>query len=273
MSVLALKTQKFDFSAPIRPILLQLEFVGLWPPGDGSYKLNFYTFYAIFILTIIFGGHFFFQTVTLFFVYDTIETFASNIFLTMTDIMIMLKVYNFIKHTKTLKKWLQLLKEDAFQPKDDRQIQIIKPTVDLWKTTYKFFFVLVCLAASVWSIVPFLNKAAEDKELPFPVWLPYDHTVSPFYELSYAHELFGLWFMGMTNVNFDNLIFACLTYVAAQCELLSDNLRNMLKCATSQHEPLVHKGIIDCIKQHKELLRYTNLLYHAQKLKQNLTLV
>ncbi|KAJ3663337.1 hypothetical protein Zmor_007627 [Zophobas morio] len=254
--------QRYDWSSAIKLNLLSLRFIGLWPAGDGTYKLNLYSLYAFISIIFILGGHVLFQTVTLFFVYDKLETVASNIFITMTDILIYVKMYHIVRNVKTLNKLLDSLNEDVFQPKDERQIKIAEQSINIWSYVYKWFTFFVYVIATIWSTLPFLTGNFKKKVLPHDVWFPYDYKVSPMYELTYLFEMFGIYFVSILNVNFDTLICALLTYITAQCDLVCDNVKNVVGGHVSKQPHQVHQKIVNCIKHHKKLLSLAETVNH-----------
>ncbi|KAJ3663327.1 hypothetical protein Zmor_007618 [Zophobas morio] len=243
--------KKFDWTRTIKTNILLLRLVGLWPSGNENFAVNFYTVYAFISVIVIMGGNNFFQIMNIFFVYTDLEALASTIFITITNVQASVKMYFFIRNIGLVKKLIQLLNGPIFQPKSKQQINIVKPTLKLWKTVYVCFVAIVAVTTFIWSIVPLLNDF-QSRQLPLAAWYPYNHTVSIFYELTYMYQTIGLWYLAVANVDMDTLIVALMMYVVAQCDILCSDLKNL----TNKKFGSVNKQITDCVKHHKEILSF-----------------
>ncbi|XP_063925639.1 odorant receptor Or1-like [Zophobas morio] len=232
-----------DWNFTIKRNIFILQLLGLWPQEDEVYKLNLYSIYAFVSIVVIMGGHNFFQTVNICFVYTDLEALATTIFITSTEVLVLVKVYFFTQNIGRLKKLLSLLKKDVFQPRNERQVEMIKPILNFWKNVHGSFMFIVVSTIIVQSI----NK----NQLPFSAWYPYDYTISPLYELTYLYQVVGMWYIALSNVNIGTLFYALLTYVVVQCDILCDDCKNLTG-------PLIsNQRIISCIKHHKEILSFS----------------
>ncbi|RZC36703.1 7tm 6 domain containing protein, partial [Asbolus verrucosus] len=82
--------------------------------------------------------------------------------------------------------------------------------------------------------------------LPFSAWYPYDTKISPLYEITYLYQIIGIWFLTVGAVNMDTLIAALMMYIATQCDILCDDLKNL-------HHDFDRK-LINCVKHHREIV-------------------
>ncbi|KAJ3663329.1 hypothetical protein Zmor_007620 [Zophobas morio] len=236
--------QKLNFKRTIRTNILILKLMGLWPEDDNTYTLNLYTMYAFITIVVIMGGHNFFQIINICFVYKDLEALATTIFITSTEVLVLVKVYFFTQNIGRLKNLLSLLKKDVFQPRNEKQMELIEPTLDFWKNVHRSFMFIAVSTIVVQSV----NK----NQLPFAAWYPYDYTVTPFYELTYSYQVIGMWYIAISNVNIGTLFYALLTYIVVQCDILCDDCKNLTNERSSFSQRLV-----SCLKHHKEILSFS----------------
>ncbi|RZC42882.1 7tm 6 domain containing protein [Asbolus verrucosus] len=119
--------------------------------------------------------------------------------------------------------------------------------------TYFTLWSLATFTLSVWSIAPILDKSFKKYQLLFPALYPYNTKKSPLYEISYIHQVVGLFITATTDTNLDSLIAALMMFIGAQCDILCDNLRNV-DCNMFREQLKV------CMQHHEEILRYENLV-------------
>ncbi|KAJ3663334.1 hypothetical protein Zmor_007625 [Zophobas morio] len=235
----------------LRKNILMLQLLGLWPKEEKVYKLNLYSTYTFITTVVIMGGHNLFQILNICFVYKDLKALATTIFITSTEVLVSAKIYFFTQNIDTLKKLLRSLNQDSFQPKNEKQLELVNSILNFWKIVYGWFLFIVALTVIIWGIIPLLANSTGVKQLPFSAWYPYDSTVSPFYELTYLYQVVGMWYISMSNVNIGTLFYALLTYVVVQCDILCDNCKNLTIGQSSYNQRLT-----SCIKHHKEILSF-----------------
>ncbi|XP_063925633.1 odorant receptor Or1-like [Zophobas morio] len=239
---------KFDWEAATRINTLMLKFVGLWPEGDGTYNLNIYTIYAVISINLLVNGHTFFQVMNIFFVFSNLQALTATIFITASEVLVSVKVYKYVQNLKLLKKLKNDLEKDIFQPTNEGQILLIEPHLKMWKVAYFVFCIPSTAVVALFAAFPILDQRIKEYRLPFSAWYPYNTKISPLYELTYLYQVIAILFMATVNVNTDILISALMMYVAAQCDILCDELRNL---NASEN---IHEKIIICVRRHQALL-------------------
>ena len=241
--------KKFDWKAATRINTLMLKSVGLWPEGDGTYNFNTYTIYAVISINLFVNGHTFFQVMNIFFVYSNLEALTATIFITASEVLVSVKVYNYVQNIKLLKKLKNDLDTDIFQPTNEAQILLIEPHLKMWKATYFAFCIPSTAAVVLFAAFPILDQTIKEYRLPFSAWYPYNTKISPLYEITYLYQVIGILFTAIVNLNTDALISALMMYVAAQCDILCDELRNLTGSEN------IHEKIIICVRRHQAMLR------------------
>ncbi|RZC40485.1 hypothetical protein BDFB_015191, partial [Asbolus verrucosus] len=81
------------------------------------------------------------------------------------------------------------LNSDSFQPKNVRQIMLVQPALKFWKMIYNTLLSAVGPAVFLWVIFPILSGEVKTYGLPFVAWYPYNYKASPYYELTYLHQI------------------------------------------------------------------------------------
>jgi hypothetical protein len=237
--------RKFSWTGVIKPNIIIFRVLGLWPKGSASYQADLYTLYSALIVTFLFGAHALSQILNIFVVYTDLENLAETIFITVTDVLTLVKAYYFVNNLKTLKQLMVILESEEFQPKDLKQENLVQPDVMFWKRVSDALVVTVAFCLSVWCSFPFLD---EKKQLPFACWYPFGTETSPKYEITYLHQVVSICCLATANLGLDTLISALMMFVGGQCDILCDNLRS-LKVDNFCIE------FVKCVKHHKDILR------------------
>jgi hypothetical protein len=172
--LVSVEMENFDWKFTIRVNIMILKIVGLWPKGTEIYKCNFYTLYSIISLNVFINARNFFQAANIVFVYTDLEALAALIFLTVTDLLASFKVYCFVRNIAILKSLMVKLDKKIFQPKNDQQIDLIRPNLNSWKFAYVAFWVPALATLISWAIFPVLDGTVKEYRLPFSAWYPFD---------------------------------------------------------------------------------------------------
>jgi hypothetical protein len=207
---------KYDWKANIKMNILMLQVCGLWPKGDETYKPGIYALQATILLTVFLMGHMFCQVVKIYFIRDNLEAITGSFYVLLVEMLVVFKVYYLIKNMETF-------------------------------LTMSYCYNLFCV------LFPLLDKTAEEKRLPFLAWYPYNTQISPFYQITYIHQIASVVFITTVHVNIDTLVAAINAFNGSQFDILCDNLRNLHNLTGSED---INDKLINCIEHHKQTLRY-----------------
>ncbi|RZB40986.1 7tm 6 domain containing protein [Asbolus verrucosus] len=258
------KLERFNWKRTIQVNIFLLRILGLWPAGDGSYKCSPYTFYEMFVLLFFEIGHISVQTVNIFLILNNLQALTGTIFVSLMEMLGVLKSYCLIKNMGKLKQLLITLNSDLFQPKDLQQRNLIRPNLNAWTTVVSSFWFLTLIWLFFYNFSPILDKTSKEYRLPFWAWYPYNTETSPQYELTYLHQFIGITYLTMINVNIDTLIAALNMYIGAQFDIICDNVRHFHNHETDTSAD-ANKKIKHCIHHHREVLKFaefTNNFYN-----------
>lgn len=237
---------KFDWNRVLKTNILTLKVVGLWPSGD-TYTVNFYTIWAIAIIAIFNFGHNFFQTINMVFIFDDLHAVVKTFYVTLSELLALLKAFFVIKNIKIVKHLLTKIQCQQFQPQTIKQIRLIAPGLKFWKANYILCWFMSLGAIFFWSVLPILDKSSSEYALPFLAWYPWNTKISPFYEITYTYQIFGLLCVATTAISTDALVTILNVFSGAQFDILCDNILHV----SFNHNVF---ELLKCIKHHKMIL-------------------
>ena len=245
------KVEQYNWKGNFDINIRILRKMGLWPEGEGTYKPGFYMLYSAFMVTLFPTCHILSELADIYFVLDDLETVVGIIYITLIEIMALIKVYFVITRMKIIKERMENLKADWFQPKDRQQTLMIEPSITFWKLVYKMFIV-ACLGCNFFWLIPLVIQQSEEKTLPFLAWYPIDCSESPYFEIAYIYQLSSTVYCTLVQTNVDTLISGFNVYIGCQLDMLSDNLRRI---AMAENYDNAGDNLIKCIIYHKQILR------------------
>jgi hypothetical protein len=156
----------------------------------------------------------------------------------------------FRKNFTLIKKSLDNLQQQQFQPRTAAQKKILNDSIALSRTVFYSFFGLVFVMIGMWMVLP-LTK--EGKVLPTKYWIPFDYHLPVVYELLYIFECTCIIFHAFSNVALDTFFSIAMVQIGAQCDILCDTIRNMHEIAEADEEEeneynkKMDKTLVECI--------------------------
>jgi hypothetical protein len=164
--------EDFDWKKTLKTNILSLKILGLWPKGNETYKPNSYTAYAAFCVLGLLCSHSFVQTFNIYFIMNDLEAFTSSIFVTLSCIGTVAKTYYLLQNMKTLKQLFVNITDDIFQPRNDRQIRLIQPSILFWRRFYLVFRVLCYNTTFLLVDLPYLGQMDQSTSLTLSSVVP-----------------------------------------------------------------------------------------------------
>ena len=243
--------KKFIWKATIKVNIFVLRLIGLWPRRRKNYKIDSYTLYSLLLLILFMTMHEIVLTYTLFQVYTNLEALTEIIFMYGLETLLIFKVCCFMKNMTSVKEIMHHLNDDLFQPKNQEQIILVQPGLKEWKITYTIFSTSMVANIFFWTFYPILDGSVNERRLPFLALYPYDFKESPFYQLTYLHQIISVSLMAIAAINIDMFLGAVMAYLGSQCELICDNLKNI-------KENYFGETFLECVRQHMLTLTYVN---------------
>lgn len=240
------KMIRTDFLITTKYCFIALQWVGLWPKCFISYGFNIYSFYAFSLLIIFFYLDVISQVIMLLQLVHNLEAFASSIYVLSVKLVVSAKTCKFFNSVKNLQKIFEEVDDDLFQPTNEIQQQIVKNILNNWK---KFFVVfLIGVVSTVFSyIVSSSLNNWKNKSLFCPSWYPYNTKLSPFFEITYLHQVMAIILLAFINTFMDMLFCFLQIFIECQFGLLCDSLQRMKHSKKTE--------IRRCIQHHQKILK------------------
>ncbi|RZB40289.1 7tm 6 domain containing protein, partial [Asbolus verrucosus] len=239
----------YEWKSTIKINIFILKLMGLWPGTNDSRSSRLYTIYTVITIVFFLYGSVSLQILYVVLIRTNLETLTRLLFVLMTKSLVCVKAFCLMQNTKIIQRLIKNMNKDLFQVKTINHWNLIQPALLIWKMTYFTFWLLATSTIFMWSISPILDKSFKEYQLPFPALYPYDTQKSPFYEITYVHQVIGVFIVGTTDSNLDTLISALMTFVGAQCDILCDNLRNI-------DYKKFNEQLKTCMRHHKEILSF-----------------
>lgn len=240
---------KFDWWVTIENCLFLLRCTGVWPKKSETYSFSFYTFYAITALTIFVIADAIFQCIMIYFIMNDLTALAASIYILPSKIALIFKIFKFISNIKFVKKLVEELNNEVFQPADAKQIKLIQSNFWEWKVVAKIIWFSTAGGMIFFLFFPLLDKS-DHRRLLFPSWYPFETQKSPFYEITFVYQVLSLLYVGLVNIDIDLFLSAVNMYIGCQFDLLCYNLQNL------RHNN--KRKILKCYEHHQQILKYKN---------------
>ncbi|XP_049792724.1 uncharacterized protein LOC126201135 [Schistocerca nitens] len=108
--------------------------------------------------------------------------------------------------------------------------------------------VVVVAALIEWLSSPLVSRAVlgddeSSRQLPLPIWLPFDAYVSPTYEIVYAAQSVGLTVAAECTACIDIFFVHTMQVTGAEFEVLSDNFSALQKNHEQNNDMILRNGL------------------------------
>ncbi|XP_063925964.1 putative odorant receptor 92a [Zophobas morio] len=240
-----------DWKNTINLNIIFLKIMGLWPRKNEIYKPGLYMVYSSLMVTLVVVCHIATQVINIYFVRNQLETVVAIVYILLINITASFKVFFVIINMKQLQERMTVSKSNWFPKSNHQQKVLIESSIKSWISSYRML-VVICVSWVAFSMTyPLLDASVEEKRLPFLAWYPYDHRISPLYEITYGFQVISSSYLAWVHLTIDNLMYIVNVYTKCQFDILSDNLRNFTKISND-----FNKGLIVCILHHKRILSF-----------------
>ena len=181
---------------------------------------------------------------------NDLEVITGTAFLSVSESLVVVKMSYLARNIKTFKKLLVMLNSHLFQPRSTKQVNLVAPSLNVWRFMYNLLGSSVTLAVIFYALTPILTGSTKTHRLPFIASYPFDTTSSPFYQIIYLHQVASILFLAYINVNLDTFLAAFSLYAGAQLDILCDDFRNI--------EPDgFREELLLCVNRYREIIRYS----------------
>ncbi|KAL7306072.1 hypothetical protein TKK_0001531 [Trichogramma kaykai] len=194
-----------------------LQFCGIWTETDSDKNIlksiwGFSLITVIFYFTIV-------QIIKLYFFLENLEELIDVLFLTVTYILLCLKILNFIMRRQSVLHLLKRFRHDMYKARSPEEEKILKLYS---KSSYSIFRTILILSQStgvLFCLLPFVTLDPENFELPFKTYQFYDDETTLGFSVTYVIQLIALIFGVFINVSMDTMIYGFILLTSGQYEL------------------------------------------------------
>ncbi|XP_056644738.1 uncharacterized protein LOC130450387 [Diorhabda sublineata] len=218
----------------------------------------------------IYGTQLFSEIINFLYLQGSIIEIASASFLFLTHLVQVLKVIYLYKHSSRIKLLIKSINRPAFQPKSEKQKNILEGYIRKSKiVSYGFWGACVC-TCTFWATYPFTE---EELRLPLAGWFPFCVTTSPNFELAFIYQFIASTLNGLSNISIDTMMSGLIMVVCAQLSILNDSFMNIRHFAELEvgHEfrddngrneisprlqDTMNRKLAECVVHHKCILEF-----------------
>lgn len=243
------------------------QLLGLWPEQEKISETSLLWKSYLILMQVFCLGVFNLQQIIYLCLIDDFSLFVATGFSLMSTILASIKAYIFLTRFRLVRKIVNTLDTDNFQPKNTQQEETVRHNFNIQKRINIAFMTIVFGIVAARCAEPFFTN---DTYLPYNCWYPYDFKKSPYYELSWIHQLISVYYCCVVIVNFDMFAVTLMIYIGQECDMLVNTVENIeeftaRKVTPQDHRKTIGKSknfimtrinstLIDCIKRHKEIL-------------------
>ncbi|KAJ3663302.1 hypothetical protein Zmor_007603 [Zophobas morio] len=239
----------FDWLSTIKLNIKMLKYLSLWP-HNGHFKLDLYSLVAVILVLVFIHMYNMSIFIGIIFSRENLADLTTRIFMSSSEILTSFKTHFFLKNVRRLNQMARELESAKFvPPRNTEQVQLVKPDMNTWRLVFILFQCSCWITVIFILSAPILQGSYKKHELPTPAWFPYNTSVSPNYELTYFYQSVGLTVVVAAVISLDAFVINWMMIIGVQCEILSNNLKNIKNENNSFSQKL-----IECIRHHKVIL-------------------
>nr|AKC58555.1 odorant receptor 20 [Anomala corpulenta] len=166
-----------------------------------------------------------------------------------------IKLYIYLHYLPILIELENKLESNIFNGHKQDQLHFISDAIKSHQT-YLGFYKICCVSTAIfYSIFP----ALDGQQLAVPIYSPLD--LKKYRLIVYLYEACNFFITACNNTAFDGTVIALITIMAAQIDVLKDNLiRATLRDQTvdaKDQERCIHKRLKHCVIHHDAILDFT----------------
>nr|UEN71225.1 olfactory receptor 42 [Gregopimpla kuwanae] len=250
----------------LRYNFIVFECVGLWrpvrwSPGWKTKLYDAYTWFMVFFMSSMTVSEF----IDLMGSINNVEAFANNSFILLTMVSICGKALNILVKRNEVIKLENILQNDLCHPRTNEESVIQDKFDQLTRLNTVRYGALTGIGVFVIVMSSFV-KDVPRKTLPFPTWLPYNHTTVTGFWIAYLHQILSHVVGAYINVAFDTLVPGLMLQTCGQLNILKHRIGRVPSTVTTcdRKNEVSEKSIkvvevqqiAGCVKHHLEIFKF-----------------
>lgn len=256
-----------------------LYYIGLWP-NFGSYNKTFFQKAAYHTYTAILGSLFMLFTLSSsldgYFLWGDLANVTVALCVSVTNFTGVTKLFLLLFYRLKIESLVTKLELDLYitgcKLRNIETDLVIKTSVRQTKILNVQYPVMCVLTFILWLFTSpssrnvevtqiFANNCSNKTTvenipiLPYPGWFPYDHRVSPYYEISLTFQIVAGLVCTLFAAGMDSFYVSLIIHTYTQFKILSSNLRNItnianvfVRCEANSHNINCGSERIDCMR-------------------------
>lgn len=196
-----------------------LAYLGIWIEEDSSFVYlrrlcGFFLSTTIFYFTLT-------EVIELYLLRNNVEDLVDVMFLTVTYVLLCLKILNFNFRHKGLLNLLTDFRMDVCRAKSPEEENILNKYTTKLVNIFQNMLLLSQATGVFFCVLPFVTLKPADYELPFKTYQFYDDTTTMAFSATYFLQFVALVFGIFINVSMDTMIYGFIILSTGQFELIS----------------------------------------------------
>ncbi|XP_060520308.1 odorant receptor 4-like isoform X6 [Cylas formicarius] len=150
---------------------------------------------------------------------------------------------------QSFKDLIHMLSEQLFQPKNAIELAIVEKIFkSFMRIKNSMLFVSgLCMVACCGTASLYRSQ----RKLPLAAYYPFDVTVSPYYDIVYAHQSLAIIFYAFNNVFGFAISSMFAHFLGLQCDLLCQRVTRIGKNGSD-----IRQEFLECIRHHRLILKF-----------------
>ncbi|XP_032529094.2 odorant receptor 46a-like [Danaus plexippus] len=235
-------------------------FLGIYPLEINFKLYKFYSKIFVFLFIFLYNC---LLTINLYFLPSDLNVIIEDLVLYFTCLSIMSKVLTYFIRKESIRDILRFLDGDKFQPKNEKEMQIINAAKKFNEKYWKVVAILSYSSNITHVSTPIILHLIDSVPVVFPVsgyfFLSEDRRRENLYYI-YLFQAVGIHFNMLYNINIDSFFIGLLILAIAQIDILDEKLKNI---ATNiwDADGMVNRDIDEiCIRKLNDcILHYNNI--------------
>lgn len=229
---------------------------GLWLPAQPSI---IHKIYVLLIQIIFFNGYTAFKCMYVFEL-KTVGEASILTFVCLTEVALILKLFNFLAKNALVRENQRLIREFRFQ--NQTELEYFDAKLKTFRIISRAFFILTFATDFFSYIVPFFQN--NEPTLPYLSWYPWDwrHNRSTYWKI-YAYQIIGMLVQSNTLVAMELYCVYFLMVLGAYLTILCNRLNAIgydgensgVEAGARKIQDKNNHTLIECIKTHHFLIR------------------
>ncbi|CAK1551004.1 unnamed protein product [Leptosia nina] len=207
----------------------------------------------------------FFQIVYVIQVWGDIDAVSRAVYLLFTQASLCFKISVFHWNIGLVRKLLEQMCCETFQPLSDFHERILKARAKYIKRLLLMFIIAAETTCLTWGLNPLFDSGA--RKFPFDMWMPISPEKDSFYAIGFLYQeiticMSALLYYGVDSVAISMVIFAC-----AQLEIIMEKILSIQSYRPSVDDMTVEEyytnannKLIECVKHYHAVVRFTKLI-------------